>query len=530
MALIGKVALVTGAGQGLGKGFSDILLKNGAKVALLDINENIGENTRADFGKGYGEDRVCFFTCDVASVEQLEDAFQKTIERFGRINIMSNNAGILNETNWEKMVAVNLNAVIRGTYLALQHMKKDTGGEGGVIVNTASLAGLGFLLTVPVYTATKHGVVGFTRAVAGASEESGYGVRINALCPGLVKTALLDSTSERHGQFAHLSHLSKEVVKKCGILEVPVVAEGFLQLVMDEGKNGAVMKITHEGAVYVDSVMALSGKVALVTGAGQGLGKGFSDILLKNGAKVALLDINETVGKSAKADFDKEYGEDRTIFLTCDVTSDEQLKDAFQKTIERFGRIHIMSNNAGIMDETNWEKMVAINLNAVIQGTYLALQHMKKDTGGEGGVIVNIASMAGLAPFLIFPVYSAAKHAVVGFSRSVADASMMSGYGVRINTLCPTAVSTPLLGAVADEKKNGPFSHLFNLIGDTAKLRKIEVPAVAEGFLQLVTDEDKNGAVMVVKEEGCSYVDFPKEFMLDLKAHIPCTEPKPPSQ
>ncbi|KAJ8276755.1 hypothetical protein COCON_G00085070 [Conger conger] len=441
MALIGKVALVTGAGQGLGKGFSDILLKNGAKVALLDINENIGENTRADFGKGYGEDRVCFFTCDVASVEQLEDAFQKTIERFGRINIMSNNAGILNETNWEKMVAVNLNAVIRGTYLALQHMKKDTGGEGGVIVNTASLAGLGFLLTVPVYTATKHGVVGFTRAVAGASEESGYGVRINALCPGLVKTALLDSTSERHGQFAHLSHLSKEVVKKCGILEVPVVAEGFLQLVMDEGKNGAVMKITHE--------------------------------------------------------------------------------DAFQKTIERFGRIHIMSNNAGIMDETNWEKMVAINLNAVIQGTYLALQHMKKDTGGEGGVIVNIASMAGLAPFLIFPVYAAAKHAVVGFSRSVADASMMSGYGVRINTLCPTAVSTPLLGAVADEKKNGPFSHLFNLIGDTAKLRKIEVPAVAEGFLQLVTDEDKNGAVMVVKEEGCSYVDFPKEFMLDLKAHIP---------
>ncbi|XP_061104219.1 15-hydroxyprostaglandin dehydrogenase [NAD(+)]-like isoform X3 [Conger conger] len=458
MALIGKVALVTGAGQGLGKGFSDILLKNGAKVALLDINENIGENTRADFGKGYGEDRVCFFTCDVASVEQLEDAFQKTIERFGRINIMSNNAGILNETNWEKMVAVNLNAVIRGTYLALQHMKKDTGGEGGVIVNTASLAGLGFLLTVPVYTATKHGVVGFTRAVAGASEESGYGVRINALCPGLVKTALLDSTSERHGQFAHLSHLSKEVVKKCGILEVPVVAEGFLQLVMDEGKNGAVMKITHEGAVYVDS-------------------------------------------------------------------------DAFQKTIERFGRIHIMSNNAGIMDETNWEKMVAINLNAVIQGTYLALQHMKKDTGGEGGVIVNIASMAGLSPSTLLPVYGAAKHAVVGFSRSVADASMMSGYGVRINTLCPTAVKTPLLEGMSDVKKRGWFLHLSYLSEDIrAKLGIIEVPAVAEGFLQLVIDEDKNGAVMVVKEEGCSYVDFPKEFMLDLKAHIPCTEPKPPSQ
>ncbi|XP_061104225.1 15-hydroxyprostaglandin dehydrogenase [NAD(+)]-like [Conger conger] len=277
--------------------------------------------------------------------------------------------------------------------------------------------------------------------------------------------------------------------------------------------------------------MALSDKVALVTGAGQGLGKGFSDILLKNGAKVALLDINETVGKSAKADFDKEYGEDRTIFLKCDVTSDEQLKDAFQKTIERFGRIDIMSNNAGIVDETNWEKTVAVNLNAVIRGTYLALQHMKKDTGGEGGVIVNTASIAGLGPVLLLPVYAATKHAVVGFSRSVADASMMSGYGVRINTLCPTFVKTPLLEFMSNAGTAGQFFHLFHLVQDIqARIGIIEVPAVAEGFLQLVIDEDKNGAVMVVKEEGCSYVDLPKEFMLDLKAHIPCTEPKPPSQ
>ncbi|KAJ8276757.1 hypothetical protein COCON_G00085090 [Conger conger] len=277
--------------------------------------------------------------------------------------------------------------------------------------------------------------------------------------------------------------------------------------------------------------MALSGKVALVTGAGQGLGKGFSDILLKNGATVALLDINETVGKSAKADFDKEYGEDRTIFLKCDVTSDEQLKDAFQKTIKRFGRINIMSNNAGIVDETNWEKMVAINLNAVIRGTYLALQHMKKDTGGEGGVIVNTASIAGLAPFLLLPVYAAAKHAVVGFSRSVADASMMSGYGVRINTLCPTFVKTPLLEFLSNAGTAGQFFHLFHLVQDIeARIGIVEVPAVAEGFLQLVTDEDKNGAVMVVKEEGRSYMDFPKEFMLDLKAHIPGSETKPPSQ
>ncbi|XP_061106146.1 15-hydroxyprostaglandin dehydrogenase [NAD(+)]-like [Conger conger] len=251
MALSGKVALVTGAAQGLGKGFSGILLKNGAKVALLDIDETVGKSAKADFDKEYGKDCTTFLTCDVTSDEQLKDAFQKTIERFGRIDIVSNNAGTVNEIYWKKMIEINLNAVIRGTFLALQHMKKDTGGEGGVIVNTASMAGLGPVMNSPVYTATKHGVVGFTRAVALASGLSGYGLRVNALCPGLVKTPLIDNvTNEMYGRFAHLSHFTDEL--KAGIIEVPVVAEKFLQLVTDESNNGAVMKITGDGATYMN--------------------------------------------------------------------------------------------------------------------------------------------------------------------------------------------------------------------------------------------------------------------------------------
>ncbi|KAG5843270.1 hypothetical protein ANANG_G00149010 [Anguilla anguilla] len=245
--------------------------------------------------------------------------------------------------------------------------------------------------------------------------------------------------------------------------------------------------------------MALSGKVALVTGASQGLGKGFSDILLKNGAKVAMLDINETVGKTAKADFDKEYGEDRTVFLKCDVTSEEQLKDAFQKTIERFGGLHIVANNAGILDESDWEKTVQINLNGVIRGTYLALQHMKKGSGGGGGVIVNTASIAGLGPLLTSPVYTATKHGVVGFTRAMADASKASDYGVRINALCPTFVRTPILDFLTNEK----------------------VPDVAERFLQLVTDEEKNGAVMMVTLEGGTVVSFPELFKVAVKLGPP---------
>ncbi|KAJ8348005.1 hypothetical protein SKAU_G00265940 [Synaphobranchus kaupii] len=149
------------------------------------------------------------------------------------------------------MVEINLNGVIRGTYLALQHMKKENGGEGGVIVNIASMAGLGPQLTSPIYTATKHGIVGFTRALAGASQASGYGVRINAFCPAYVKTALLDFVSNRlsGGQFGPLH---KKLQQMDGVLEVPVVAESFLHLVTDEDKNGAVMMVTAEGAAYIN--------------------------------------------------------------------------------------------------------------------------------------------------------------------------------------------------------------------------------------------------------------------------------------
>lgn len=262
--------------------------------------------------------------------------------------------------------------------------------------------------------------------------------------------------------------------------------------------------------------MALSGKVAIVTGAGQGLGKGISDVLLKNGAKVVLLDRNETAGKSARADCAKKYGGDRVIFFPCDVTSDEHLKDAFQKTIEKFGRIDIVCNNAGIVDETNWEKMVEINLSGVVKGTYLALQYMKKENGGSGGVIVNTASIAGIGPLLLLPVYTATKHGVIGFTRAMADASKASGYGVRLNALCPTYVNTPLMEYMTNERMTGQFSHLKPHCMEFQKtFGMLEAPVVAEAILQLVADEEINGAALVVTKHGTTYADFP-ELLKDL--------------
>ncbi|KAK2828062.1 hypothetical protein Q5P01_019096 [Channa striata] len=250
MALSGKSAVVTGAAMGIGKAMSEILLQNGAKVVLLDMNEAAGKSLQEALSKQYGQDRTLFLICNVESEEQMKAAFQKTVETFGGIDILCNNAGMLNESEWEKTVSVNLLGVIRGTYVALQHMNKLTGGRGGVIVNTASLAGLGPLPSCPVYTATKHAVVGFTRAMAGASAASGYGIRFNALCPGFVQTDLLSNILARLGPFSHLEALTQTFMDK-GVINTSDVAKCLLELVTDETKNGEALIVKSDLKMYM---------------------------------------------------------------------------------------------------------------------------------------------------------------------------------------------------------------------------------------------------------------------------------------
>ncbi|XP_018547944.1 15-hydroxyprostaglandin dehydrogenase [NAD(+)] [Lates calcarifer] len=251
MALDGKIAVVTGAALGIGKAITETLLQNGAKVALLDLNETAGKSLMETINKLYGQGRALFLNCNVESEEQIKAALQKTAETFGGVDILCNNAGILNERTWEKTVSINLVGVIRVTYLALEHMSKLTGGRGGVIVNTASMAGIGPLFSCPVYTATKHGVVGFTRAMAGASTTSGYGVRFNALCPSFVQTNLLSTLTSELGQFANLAESTQQLIDKMGILNVSDVAESVLELVTDETKNGEALLVFPKGKNYM---------------------------------------------------------------------------------------------------------------------------------------------------------------------------------------------------------------------------------------------------------------------------------------
>ncbi|KAL3216748.1 hypothetical protein MRX96_032833 [Rhipicephalus microplus] len=114
-----------------------------------------------------------------------------------------------------------------------------------------------------------------------------------------------------------------------------------------------------------------SGKVALVTGGAMGLGKAITDRLLQQGCRVAFIDLNERVGLGTERTFKETYGEDRVIFMKCDVTNDEDFEDCFVRVKKKFGRLDIVVNNAGYAGEERWRRIFEINTMAVYFGTLL---------------------------------------------------------------------------------------------------------------------------------------------------------------
>ncbi|XP_064611174.1 15-hydroxyprostaglandin dehydrogenase [NAD(+)]-like [Liolophura sinensis] len=188
--------------------------------------------------------------------------------------------------------------------------------------------------------------------------------------------------------------------------------------------------------------MSLAGKVSLITGGAQGLGKKFGESLLQKGAKVCVADINQTKGETTVKDFTERFGHGRALFVKCDVTSEKDFEHAFKRAKSEYGRIDIVCNNAGIGDETRWRQTIDVNLVGVMQGTILGIKYMRKDNGGEGGLIVNIASTAGLIPVDFMPAYVASKTGVVAYTRSWAENSLNRKTGIRFCALCPSFADT----------------------------------------------------------------------------------------
>ncbi|GIY12430.1 15-hydroxyprostaglandin dehydrogenase, partial [Caerostris darwini] len=174
------------------------------------------------------------------------EAFDKTIATFGTLDVLINNAGMFNETKYQDMININFIAVVRGTLLAFEHMNKLTGGKGGYVINTSSEAGLDPFPMAPVYTATKHAVVGLTKSLGSDYHFEKTGITVNVICPGPVETAFFKAFPSNcvYPEEAWKLQASMKPIKP------EDVAKALLKL-LEDNKNGAVLRIDTDGLRYV---------------------------------------------------------------------------------------------------------------------------------------------------------------------------------------------------------------------------------------------------------------------------------------
>jgi NAD(P)-dependent dehydrogenase (short-subunit alcohol dehydrogenase family) len=200
-ALDGKVAIITGAGSGMGRETAILFAQEGANVVAADVDDDGGSETRSLIERDGGSAR--FVHADVSRAADVKDLVQAAVDAFGRLDIMFNNAGIegdagvptadCTEENWDRIMGVNLKGVFLGMKYAIPELIR---AGGGAIISTASLAGLVGVPGMPAYTASKGGVVQLTKAAA--LEYASHNIRINCICPGAVTTAMTARLAEQY--------------------------------------------------------------------------------------------------------------------------------------------------------------------------------------------------------------------------------------------------------------------------------------------------------------------------------------------
>jgi NAD(P)-dependent dehydrogenase (short-subunit alcohol dehydrogenase family) len=242
MDLSQAVGIVTGGASGFGKAFAEKILAAGGKVLITDVNGALLETTGKELQAKYGAKNIIWTRQNVTDAGGFVAAFDKASKFFSTpVNLLVNNAGIAGDLsffddgaprNWEKVINIDLFALIRGTQVAMDNFKKHLNGREGVVVNLASLAGLNPVPFSPEYAAAKAGVVGFTRSLY--QLKASHNIRVFALCPAFTNTAMGIEATQKVSQFT--SELG-------GLMDISEIADAFVDAVKEPDNAGRCLRI-----------------------------------------------------------------------------------------------------------------------------------------------------------------------------------------------------------------------------------------------------------------------------------------------
>ncbi|KAI1138445.1 NAD(P)-binding protein [Hypoxylon sp. FL0543] len=482
--LKGKVAIITGAAQGMGKATAEVFLKAGAKVAICDIKEKEGEEAAAELSR-FGE--VIFVKTDISKSADVRNFIEKTVAQFGKLDAAVNNAALtpdcaplteFDEDYWDRITSVNLTGTALCCKYEMQQMLKQ--GGKGTIVNIASINAFRPQPNMPAYTACKHALIGLTKHAA--TEGGRHGIRINAIAPGAI-----------------YSEMSANALKTIGVTEEEFTRSGSLLSrwgMPHEVAQGSLW-LSSDASSFMDSVQTSSpivprvhqGKLAIVTGSARSIGAAIVRNLASKGCNII---VNYATAKSDQAasdlcfELETDHGV-RAAWVRADVSKREDCAKIVETAQAHFTdpetgklQIDILVHNAAIVYvgplesvvEEEFQRMYAVNVLGPILLTTACIPYLPTDRSGRIVMMSSINPKVGTPSTTLYAGTKGALEAMARvWCRELAERAT-------VNSINPGPVMTDMYLSASDEIKQSLA--LWNPVTPLAPVRPSDTPEVRE--------------------------------------------------